>query len=109
VSIDKDFILAKNKDMAKVTSKLQVTIPKAVATQIGIKPGDEFDWTVAGDIVRLTPSRQLRRRLSVADRLKLFDQATARQRARNRRGSPSRNTDGRGWSREELYERGRAS
>lgn len=95
--------------MAKVTSKLQVTIPKAIATQIGIKPGDELDWAVAGDIVRVIPSRQLRRRLSVEARLKLFDQATARQRARDRRGRTSRKADGRGWSREELYERGRAS
>ena len=30
--------------MAKVTSKLQVTIPKAIAEQYGIKPGDEIEF-----------------------------------------------------------------
>ena len=95
--------------MTKVTSKLQVTIPRVVATQIGIKPGDDLDWTVAGDTVRVTPSNRRRRRFSVEDRLKLFDAATARQRARGRRGRSDLRADGRGWSREELYERGRAS
>ena len=28
--------------MARVTSKLQVTIPKAVAEQFGIRPGDRI-------------------------------------------------------------------
>ncbi len=27
-----------------MTSKLQVTIPKAVAEQFGIRPGDKIDW-----------------------------------------------------------------
>ena len=30
--------------MAKVTSKLQVTLPKALADQYGIEPGDEIGW-----------------------------------------------------------------
>ena len=28
--------------MAKVTSKLQLTVPKAIADQYGIRPGDEL-------------------------------------------------------------------
>ncbi|MBI4305831.1 MAG: AbrB/MazE/SpoVT family DNA-binding domain-containing protein [Chloroflexi bacterium] len=28
-----------------MTSKLQVTIPRAVARQVGIKPGDQLEWT----------------------------------------------------------------
>ena len=34
--------------MAKVTSKLQVTVPKALAERHGIAPGDEIDWQSAG-------------------------------------------------------------
>jgi len=30
-------------DRAKVTSKLQVTVPKALAAQLGIRPGDDVD------------------------------------------------------------------
>jgi len=30
--------------MSKVTSKLQVTIPKAVAVKYGIRPGDQVRW-----------------------------------------------------------------
>ncbi|MEK7258043.1 MAG: SUMF1/EgtB/PvdO family nonheme iron enzyme, partial [Bacteroidota bacterium] len=30
--------------MAKVTSKLQVTVPKIIADQYGIRPGDEIEW-----------------------------------------------------------------
>jgi AbrB family looped-hinge helix DNA binding protein len=30
--------------MSKVTSKLQVTIPKALAVKYGIRPGDEVRW-----------------------------------------------------------------
>jgi len=48
---------------------------------------------------------------SVEARLRLFDQATARQRrreARRGRKSPAKSGTGCGWTREELYERGRA-
>ena len=30
--------------MSKVTSKLQVTLPKAIAQAHGIRPGDEIEW-----------------------------------------------------------------
>lgn len=92
--------------MAKVTSKLQVTVPKAFAVQLGIRPGDDVDWTVSGDSLRVTPSKDRRQRLDLETRLRLFRQATDRQRRRrDARGTP---TDGdRGWSREDLYDPGR--
>ena len=35
--------------MAKVTSKLQVTVPKAIAAAAtGFRPGDEIEWVAAG-------------------------------------------------------------
>lgn len=92
--------------MAKVTSKLQVTVPKALAEDHGIAPGDEIDWQSAGDAIRLVPARQ-RTRMDRAWRVRLFDQATQRQRRRGKaRAVPP--ASGRGWTREELYDRGRA-
>ena len=32
--------------MSKVTSKLQVTVPKAAAERYGIRPGDAIDWVL---------------------------------------------------------------
>jgi AbrB family looped-hinge helix DNA binding protein len=94
--------------MARITSKLQVTIPKAIADKLGIKPGDDLDWQVAGDTMRVTPASRTRHRLPVELRLKLFDQATTRQRARNSRLARKKPSADRGWKREDLYERGRA-
>jgi len=94
--------------MSKVTSKLQVTIPKAVATRFGIQPGDELEWVEAGDTIRLElaggPSLS---RASVEERLKWFDQATERQQDRETHRSEDVTNQDRGWTREELYERGR--
>ena len=93
--------------MAKVTSKLQVTIPKAIAVRYGIAPGTELDMRPSGDRIevriRLRASEDAAER---AYRLKLFDQATERQKARDRARKPSAVTVERGWTREELYERG---
>jgi AbrB family looped-hinge helix DNA binding protein len=34
--------------MPKVTSKLRLTVPKAIADQYGIRAGDELEWIPAG-------------------------------------------------------------
>jgi AbrB family looped-hinge helix DNA binding protein len=93
--------------VAKVTSKLQVTVPKVLAERFGIAPGDDVDWEAAGDAIRVVPVRRRRRR-DRAWRLHLFDQATERQRARQERDPPAPAPAGRGWTREELYDRGRS-
>lgn len=94
--------------MAKVTSKLQVTVPKAVADRLGIAPGDEIEWRVEGEVARV--SRQAAQiGKSLTERLKAFDQATRRQEERNRTWTKARRTrtpTGRGWTRDELYTRG---
>jgi AbrB family looped-hinge helix DNA binding protein len=92
--------------MSKVTSKLQVTLPKALADRFGIRPGDEIDWEVAGDGIRiLTPARPAK--LSVDDRIRLFDRSTQRQREREAsRSKEAGSVRDRGWKREDLYERG---
>lgn len=95
--------------MSKITSKLQVTIPKALAERYGIRPGDEVEFQAAGAFIRLVPSRARRPPLDQAERLRLFDEATARQAEREARMNlpyPAPESQERGWAREELYERG---
>jgi AbrB family looped-hinge helix DNA binding protein len=95
--------------MAKVTSKLQVTLPKALAVELGIRPGDEIEWSAAAGAIRVTPVKG-KKNLNVTSRLELFDQSTYRQEAREKkhRRSTDRKSVKRGWTREELYRRGRA-
>ena len=92
--------------MAKVTSKLQVTVPKAIADRFGIRPGDEIEWRAEGNAIRVLPLTGQAGALDLAARLRSFDEATARQRPRNRAGRRTRHA-GRGWTREELYDRAR--
>jgi AbrB family looped-hinge helix DNA binding protein len=98
--------------VGKVTTKLQVTVPKAIADHFAIRPGDEVDWSVAGDVIRVIP-RKARPSMAPAQdgarRLALFDAATARQKRRQRGTRPTaRRPKSRGWSRDDLYDRGRA-
>jgi AbrB family looped-hinge helix DNA binding protein len=92
--------------MAKVTSKLQVTVPKALAERYGIDPGDEIEWEAAGDVIRVVPARRQAAH-DLQARLRLFDQATARQKARET-GRTWPRAKARGWTRAELYDRGRS-
>jgi AbrB family looped-hinge helix DNA binding protein len=95
--------------MAKVTSKLQVTIPKLIADEYGIAPGDEVEFVSAGDSIRLIPARRRTSdSLSLEERLRLFDEDVARQRRREKElqlpAEPPRERD---WRREDLYTRGK--
>ena len=96
-----------SKEMAKVTSKLQITVPKTLAAELGIHPGDDIDWTVSGNGLRVTPSTDRRPALDRESRLRRFDEATERQRRRRQDVEPVPARGARGWSREELYDRGR--
>lgn len=91
-----------------MTSKLQVTLPKALATQYRIRPGDDILWVASGESIRVVPARSARRESTTAERLRLFDQATERQ-AKRQSGMPRAKGPGeRGWTREEVYTRGRS-
>jgi bifunctional DNA-binding transcriptional regulator/antitoxin component of YhaV-PrlF toxin-antitoxin module len=93
--------------VSKVTSKLQVTVPKVIAEQYGIRPGDEISWKPAGDAVRVEVARTATRpKLGLEERLALFDASTARQQKRNLRWRGRRPPKDRGWKREDLYTRG---
>ena len=82
-----------------MTSKLQVTLPKALAQKYGIEPGSEIEFEPAGSVILIRP-RQDALRLTVEQRLALFDAATERIEKRKRQ----RRVKDRGWTREELYD-----
>ena len=90
--------------MSKVTSKYQVSIPKALAERIGIRIGDELAWEDAAGTLRARVAHAEKARMSVSERLRLFDAATARQARRNKQRQWPRGK-GRGWTREDLYTR----
>ena len=94
--------------MPKVTSKYQVTVPKAIADQYKIRPGDDIDWVAAGDTIRVIPGGVQTTPEDPETRLRLFDQATERhRRPRTSKLKATRPRD-RGWAREDLYTRGRS-
>jgi AbrB family looped-hinge helix DNA binding protein len=99
--------------MGKVTSKLQLTVPKAIADQYGIRPGDELEWIPAGESIRVELVRKARtgQQLTTEERLALFDantkwldelQADQLNEAKAKGTRVTRET--RGWTREEIYE-----
>jgi len=90
--------------VARVTSKLQVTIPKAVADRYEIAPGAEIVFEPAGDVIRVVLQRRPVR--DPRERVKLFERALARQRQREE-GRVYPVVQERGWSREDLYDRDR--
>jgi AbrB family looped-hinge helix DNA binding protein len=73
--------------VSKVTSKLQVTIPKSVAEQYGIEPGTEVTFEPAGEAIRVRvgPDEPAAETGDLEWKLRLFDAASKRQKARNRR------------------------
>ena len=89
--------------MSKVTSKLQVTIPKAIAEIYGIRPGSELRWVPAGDVIRVeSKGTRVRSGLPVEKRLAHF--ARMMKRIDRLPAPPSaRRGEGRGWTREEIY------
>ena len=97
--------------MAKVTSKLQLTVPKAIADQYGIKPGDELEFVPAGESIRIElASRKAKaaHQLTTEERLALFDagmervdKLQAEELKKNQGKRPTR--EERGWTREDLY------
>jgi AbrB family looped-hinge helix DNA binding protein len=98
--------------MPKVTSKLQLTVPKKIADQYGIRPGDELEWIPAGESIRVELVRRKAtagHELTTEEKLALFDANTkwlnelqAEELKKNQGNRVTR--ENRGWTREELYE-----
>jgi AbrB family looped-hinge helix DNA binding protein len=93
--------------VSKVTSKRQVTVPKAIADRFGIRPGAKLEWVVTGEHIRVVLAGRAKP-ATIRERLRTFDEATGRQRARELGAPEVAATTGRGWTRDELYDRGRA-
>jgi bifunctional DNA-binding transcriptional regulator/antitoxin component of YhaV-PrlF toxin-antitoxin module len=110
--LSKDFILATvrpeapPKNMARVTSKYQVTVPWKIAEKYHIHPGDDIDWAQAGDVIRVIPPGKQAVPQDRESQLRLFDQATERHRKRPS-ARPTERLRNRAWRREDLYTRGR--
>jgi bifunctional DNA-binding transcriptional regulator/antitoxin component of YhaV-PrlF toxin-antitoxin module len=93
--------------MAKVTGKFQITLPKALVDHCGIRVGDELELRPIGRSIHMARRSAPDATRLRHERLTHFDRATKRQRTRQTTASvvPART---RGWTREELYVRGRA-
>jgi AbrB family looped-hinge helix DNA binding protein len=93
--------------MTRVTGKFQITLPKRLVDAFGISVGDEVELVAAGDAIRIVPANAVQPGLSAQERLRLFDEATQRMTASVKETKLPAASD-RGWTREELYDRGRA-
>jgi bifunctional DNA-binding transcriptional regulator/antitoxin component of YhaV-PrlF toxin-antitoxin module len=89
--------------MAKVTSKLQFTIPKALAVAYGIRPGDEIELRSDGPYLRLIPPGSGARELTVQEKLARFDETTRHLQSLWAKRARQTTTE-RGWTREDAYE-----
>ena len=96
-----------------MTSKLQLTVPKVIADQYGIRPGDELEWIPAGESIRVELVRcqaKAGEEMSAEERLALFDANTKwldklqAEQIKEAKAEGTRLTrEGRGWTREDLY------
>ena len=91
--------------MAKVTSKLQLTLPKAMADAHSVRPGSEVRFESAVDCIRLVIGKG-RHGLPREEKLRLMGESRERQKARNARWKGGETLHDRGWKREEIYGRG---
>lgn len=95
--------------MSKVTSKLRLILPKALAAKCGIRHEADVRVEGAGEVTSMAPEAADRIPAGPDGeaRLRLFDEAAARQEERQARRR-TRGQSSRGWTRDELYERGRS-
>lgn len=92
--------------MAKVTSKLQITLPKKLAEEHNIAPGDDIRFESAGGAIRIIHQQGIPTLLSREERLRLFNEASERTNARFQTLLISTQPgEGRDWTRDELYDR----
>ena len=99
-------VLARVRKWLRSPGKLQLTIPKAIATQYGIRAGDRLELVPTGDDIRLVPQRRRKRLLSAAERLEIFEQMMKRVDEYAAKHPPELAKPGaaRDWTREDLYD-----
>jgi AbrB family looped-hinge helix DNA binding protein len=92
--------------VSKITSKLQVTIPKSIADQFGIAPGDEIDFQLRADRIVIIPRRTVRAAptMTIDEKLAILAESWQRQLELNRqyKRSGKKPPKDRGWTREDL-------
>lgn len=95
--------------MSKVSSKYQITLPRELARSHRIEPGEQVFFEDAGSAIYLRRGEADSPIATdaLAEKLSRFDAANERQAARERDWPvPSEPPSERGWTREELYQRG---
>jgi len=88
-----------------VTSKLQVTLPKAIADAHNIRPGSEIQFESGIDCIRIVIGKSTSE-LALEEKLRLIKEARIRQQLRNKNCRHPAKAVRRGWRRDDLYERG---
>lgn len=94
--------------MPKVTSKLQITLPKRIAEQYGIKPGDVIEFVPRAGGIQIVPAGAgSEPKLSPEERVRLFRESMKRadRRADALGVEPKNNESERDFTREALYTR----
>jgi len=93
--------------VSRVTSKLQVTLPKAIADLHHVRPGSEIQFESGIDCIRIVVGKS-RLELPLEEKLRLLKEMRKRQQLRNNDFRRPAKAVRRGWRRDDLYERGAA-
>ncbi len=94
--------------MSKVTSNLQITIPRTLADRYGIRAGDEVRWEVREAGPLMLPERSARARPAPAERAARFREAVDRVRSLQADVRPASPRADRGWTRDDAHGESRA-
>ena len=105
MQVDKEMIFCKVRIVSRVTSKLQVTLPKAIADAHDIRPGSEIQFESGIDCIRIVVGKS-RSELSLEEKLRLLKEARIRQQSRNKKFRHPTKPVRRDSRRDDLYERG---
>jgi len=93
--------------VSRVTSKLQVTLPKAIADLHHVRPGSEIQFESGIDCIRIVVGKS-RLELPLEEKLRLLKEMRKRQQLRNNDFRRPAKAVRRGWVRDDLYQRGAA-
>jgi len=106
--LDSQQFLYLSKEMSKVSSKYQITLPRELARSHRIEPGEHVYFEDAGSAIYLRrgKSEPCSGADALTENLGRFDAASERQAVRDRTWPVAAEPPSdRGWTREELYQR----
>jgi AbrB family looped-hinge helix DNA binding protein len=93
--------------MAKVTSKFQIKLPKALVKKCRIRAGDELKVLAVGETIHIECQDGIAVQCDRDERIRQFDAASLRQAKRQLKVRGKSEKD-KGWTRENLCVRSRA-